>query len=368
MVAPVRPEIASVGGTIREFAQSAGQFFKTLGELQPLYLFIGLACFALYILFRSRAIFNAVRAAYPESTIPWRRVWGAYVAAYGLNGIVPAAGGNVVQVVLTKTSIEDSSYPTVTSALCVPALFDIAVASCLLVYAFTNAHFPGLKDFGGLESFDISFLASNPSATLFLITVSGIAGIAGFAFLSRRIALLWVRLRQGWAILRDRRRYVTSMLVPQTIGWVFRFSAYYAMLAAFHVGATVENAALVLAVQVVAAIVPFTPGGAGVQQALLIVIFGSSGPTDAVAVFSVGQQIAFVALTLAMGFASITFIFGYRSFKQVLRESRARRRGDLDPDAVDSAEDAQAAMRPPGVEAGTGELTSVRGAIDVETS
>jgi uncharacterized membrane protein YbhN (UPF0104 family) len=268
MVAPVRPEIASVGGTIREFAQSAGQFFKTLGELQPLYLFIGLACFALYILFRSRAIFNAVRAAYPESTIPWRRVWGAYVAAYGLNGIVPAAGGNVVQVVLTKTSIEDSSYPTVTSALCVPALFDIAVASCLLVYAFTNAHFPGLKDFGGLESFDISFLASNPSATLFLITVSGIAGIAGFAFLSRRIALLWVRLHQGWAILRDRRRYVTSMLVPQTIGWVFRFSAYYAMLAAFHVGATVENAALVLAVQVVAAIVPFTPGGAGVQQAL----------------------------------------------------------------------------------------------------
>jgi uncharacterized membrane protein YbhN (UPF0104 family) len=351
--------IASVDGTVHEFAQSAGQFFKTLGELQPLDLLIGLACFALYILFRSRAIFNAVRAAYPQSSIPWRRVWGAYVAAYGLNGIVPAAGGNVVQLVLTKTSIEESSYPTVTSALCVPALFDIAVATCLLLYAFTNAHFPGLKDFGGLESFDISFLASNPSLTLFLVTLSGVVGVAAFALLSRRIALLWVHMRQGWAILRDRRRYVTSMLVPQTIGWVFRFAAYYAMLAAFHVGATIENAALVLAVQVVAAIVPFTPGGAGVQQALLIVIFGSRGPTDAIAVFSVGQQIAFVVLTLTMGFAAITFIFGYRSFSEVLRESRARRKADAriaDRDAVS----VQAAIRPLGVAAEDVPVTSLR--------
>jgi uncharacterized membrane protein YbhN (UPF0104 family) len=184
--------------------------------------------------------------------------------------------------------------------------------------------------------------------------------LVAFAILSRRIALLWTHVRQGWTILRDRGRYTRSMIVPQTIGWLLRGGAYYAMLAAFHVGASVENVLLVLAVQVVAAIVPFTPGGAGVQQALLIVIFNSSRATDTVAVFSVGQQIAFVALSLALGFAAIFFIFHYRSFKDVLRESRARRAGDGGSEARRSLED-QMAMRPRGVVAGEDALTSPRG-------
>ena len=351
--------IASVGGTISEFASSAGQFFDTIGALQPTDLLIGLVCFALYQLARSRAIFNAVRAAYPESTVSWRRVWGAYVAAYGLNGVVPAGSGNLVQLVLTKTSVEDSNYPTVTSALCVPAIFDCGVAACLLLYAFANPRFPGLSAFSGLESFDISFLASNFQLTLFAITALGVGVIVGFALLSRRIALLWTHVRQGWVILRDRHRYVRKMVVPQTIGWFLRGGAYYAMLAAFHVGASVENVLLVLAVQVVAAIVPFTPGGAGVQQALLIVIFGSSKATDTVAVFSVGQQIAFVVLTLALGFAAIFFIFGYRSFKDVVRDSKARRAADRDDD--DPTRVAQAATRPRGAFAGDDGVAAPRG-------
>ena len=55
---------------------------------------------------------------------------------------------------------------------------------------------------------------------------------------------------------------------------------------------------LVLGVNAVAALVPFTPGGAGVQQALLVKVFGS-GAT--VAAYSVGQQIAIAALTFGIG-------------------------------------------------------------------
>jgi uncharacterized membrane protein YbhN (UPF0104 family) len=337
--------IASIGGTVSEFVNAAGQFFDTIGALQPVDLLIGLACFALYQLARSRAIYNSVRAAYPQSTIPWRRVWGSYIAAYGLNGVVPAGGGNIVQLVLTKTSIEESNYPTVTSALCVPALFDGVVAACVLLYAFANPHFPGLSAFSGLKSFDISFLASNFPLTLFGITVLGVGVLAAFAILSRRIAALWLHVRQGWTILQHRRRYARKMIVPQTIGWLFRGGAYYAMLAAFHMGASIENALLVLAVPVVAAIVPFTPGGAGVQQALLLAIFSSSRPTATVAVFSVGQQIAFVALSLTLGFAAIVFVFHYRSFKDVLRESRARRAADGGSGEGPSSV-AQTAMRP----------------------
>ena len=49
---------------------------------------------------------------------------------------------------------------------------------------------------------------------------------------------------------------------------------------------------LVLGVNAVAALVPFTPGGAGVQQALLVKVFAGSAAGATVAAYSVGQQIA----------------------------------------------------------------------------
>jgi hypothetical protein len=86
---------------------------------------------------------------------------------------------------------------------------------------------------------------------------------------------------------------------------------------------------LVLAAQIIAAIVPFTPGGAGAVQALLVVIFAGAASTTQVAAFSVGQQIAFVALTLTLGFGAMVLIFRYRSFRALLRDTRATHAADL---------------------------------------
>jgi hypothetical protein len=81
----------------------------------------------------------------------------------------------------------------------------------------------------------------------------------------------------------------------------------------------------VLGVNAVAAAVPFTPGGAGVQQALLVKVFGGGA-----AAYSVGQQVAIAATTFAIGFFSLLFIFRIRSFKEVVargQEERAAERG-----------------------------------------
>lgn len=318
--------LATIGDTIRAFTQAAGQFFDNLAQLRVSSLGIALACFGVYLLLRSRASYNALRAAYPEERFPWRRVWGAYVAAYGLNGVVPAGGGSIVQLVLTKASIRGSTYSTVTSALCVGGIFDSLMCVLILIYAFTQGVFPKPQDFGGLGSFDIAFFGRHPGLTLFIVTVVAVLGLIGFALLSRRISTFWAELRQGWAILSDRRRYLIGMCLPQLLGWLLRGAAYYYLLDAFRVGASVRGAILVLAVQVIAAIVPFTPGGAGVQQALVVVIFSSTAPTDSVAVFSVGQQIAITVFALAQGFAAIFFIFKYRSFRAVLRDARTTRK------------------------------------------
>ena len=112
--------------------------------------------------------------------------------------------------------------------------------------------------------------------TLFFVTVLAIAFLVAFALLSARVRAFWQRVRQGFTILRDRRRYRREMCSWQFASWIFRFAAYWALLDAFHIGGSVRNALLVLAVQVVASVFPFTPGGLGVQQALLLTIFAAT--------------------------------------------------------------------------------------------
>ena len=133
----------------------------------------------------------------------------------------------------------------------------------------------------------------------------------------------WDRVRQGFTILRDRRRYRREMATWQFASWIARFAAYWALLDAFHIGGSVRNALLVLGVQVVASVFPFTPGGAGVQQALLLTIFAHN---PNVASFSVGQQIATAALSGVLGFAALVLIFRFKSFREVMQRGREHRR------------------------------------------
>jgi hypothetical protein len=86
-------------------------------------------------------------------------------------------------------------------------------------------------------------------------------------------------------------------------------------------------------VNAIAALVPFTPGGAGVQQALLVKVFSGTAAGGTVAAYSVGQQIAIGALTFATGFAAIVFIFRFRSFKEVIAAGRAARTDGDETDA-----------------------------------
>jgi uncharacterized membrane protein YbhN (UPF0104 family) len=282
-----------------------------------------------YLTLRARASFNILRAAYPEERFQFRYVWGAYFAGYGFNSVVPARGGDVIRLFLTKTAVPNSSYPAVASSFSVELIFDLCIAVPVLAFAFSQGVFPKPPDFSELPAFDLAFFASHPRFTLFVLTVLGIAVMAGFALLSARVRAFWARVRQGLTILFNRERYLRQVFAIQFAGWLCRFTAFFFLLEAFNVGGSVRNVLLVLGVNAVAALVPFTPGGAGVQQALLVKVFNSTGADGAtVAAYSVGQQIAIAAFTFAVGFAALVFIFRIRSFKEVIAQGQAARRSD----------------------------------------
>jgi uncharacterized membrane protein YbhN (UPF0104 family) len=318
--------LASIGDSFSAFFDAVGDFLGSLAAIQWLALLVGLASFGVYLSLRARASFNILRAAYPDERIRFRFIWGAYIAAYGFNSVVPARGGDVVRLFLTKTSIPNSSYPAVASSFAVELIYDLCIAIPVLAFAFSQGVFPKPPDFSDLPAFDLAFFASHPRFTLFLLTVLGIAVLVGFALLSARVRAFWERVRQGLTILSDRRRYLREVFLVQLTGWLFRFTAFYFLLEAFNVGGSVRNVLLVLGVNAVAALVPFTPGGAGVQQALLVQVFASPTLTGAtVAAYSVGQQIAIAVFTFCAGLAIVVFLFRFRSFKEVIAQGRAAR-------------------------------------------
>ncbi len=318
-------QIAALGDSFESFFDAVDSFFTNLADVGLGALVLGLAAFGVYLTLRARAAYNILRAAYPGEQFRFLDILGAYFAGYGFNAVIPARGGDVVRLFLTKTSVPNSSYPAVAASFVVEAGFDIAMGVFILGFAFSQGVFPKPPDFAQLNAFDLSYLASHPRFTLFLLTALGIGSMVAFALLSVRVKAFWARVRQGLTILFDRERYFRQVFAVQFVAWLFRFTAFWFLLEAFNVGGSVKNVLLVLGVNAVAAAVPFTPQGAGVAQALLVKVFAGTASGATVAAYSVGQQIAIGAFAFGVGFAALFFIFRVRSFKEILARGREDR-------------------------------------------
>jgi uncharacterized membrane protein YbhN (UPF0104 family) len=310
---------------LSDFFDAVDKFFSDLAGVGWASLAIALLFFTAYLSLRARASFNILRAAYPTETFRYKDIWAAYIAGYGFNSVIPARGGDVIRLFLTKTSVPRSSYPAVGASFFVENLFDLTMAVFILTFAFTQGVFPKPPDFASLSAFDLSFFAQHPKFALFTITALAVLVLAAVAIMSARVRAFWERVKQGLTVLYDRRRYLREVWGVQFVGWLCRFTAFWFLLDAFHIGGSVHNVLLVLGVNAVAAAVPFTPGGAGVQQALLVKVFDGN---PHVAAYSVGQQIAIAAWTFGVGFLAIAIVFRVRSFKEIIRRGREDREKD----------------------------------------
>jgi uncharacterized membrane protein YbhN (UPF0104 family) len=134
--------IASLGDSFSSFFDAVGSFVSNLAAVQWPALFLALLAFLAYLTLRARASFHILRAAYPDARFEFRRIWGAYFAGYGFNSVIPARGGDVVRLFLTKSSIPGASYPAVAAAFSVELIFDLTIAVPVLSFAFTQGVFP----------------------------------------------------------------------------------------------------------------------------------------------------------------------------------------------------------------------------------
>jgi uncharacterized membrane protein YbhN (UPF0104 family) len=304
---------------VSQVVDAGRTFFEHLAAVGWTALGFGLLFHLLRLLARVPAWRNILRASYPNSRVPWRGVTGAYLAGVGVNSVLPARSGDLLRLYLVKRRIDGSTYPTLGSTLIVETLFDTVVAGAILLWALAAGLLPALHVLPRLPSIDWHWPLQHPK----LAAVIGAVWIVALAILAlagaRKVREFRKRVRQGFAILSRPRRFLTGVVVWQAASWVFRFATVYAFLRAFHVEATAHNALLVLVVQSLATLFPFTPGGVGTQQGLLVYVFrGAPISKTALLSFSIGMQVATAVLSALLGFASILLMLRTLRWRKLL--------------------------------------------------
>jgi uncharacterized protein (TIRG00374 family) len=317
----VQMPVADLGSSLEHFFNATTEFFRHLSEVRWDQFGLALLCLLAMQLARAWAWRNVLKAAYPEKRIGFTHLAAAYLAGAGINAIIPAHAGDVTKVFLVKRQIPDSSYPAVTSSFLVQTVFDTSVGILVLLYAITQGLLPPLPELPRLPAFEVSFWANHPKTLAITVGVLLIAIVVGIWYLNQRVRRFWARVKQGLVILTRPRDYMKQVFAWQGVGWLFRFAGFWFFLEAFGLEGSIGNVMLVMSVQAIANIVPFTPGGAGAQQALLVATL--TGPSRAAVLsFSVGTQIAMAAWSVVLGFGAILLVFRTTDWKGLIRQAQ----------------------------------------------
>jgi glycosyltransferase 2 family protein len=322
VVSPIMP--ADLAGYLARFGHAVSEFEDALAGIGWGYLAIGLGLSLALQLARAHAWANALRAAYTEERVPEIRVAGAFLVGAGLNGILPARGGDAVKIVLAKRSIEGSTYPSIISSFGVLAPFDFVLGVVVLIYAFTQGLLPQPPQIPDLPAFDVSFWAAHIQLTLIVLAVIVAIVTVLLGVYGRRVESFWANIKQGLVIFREPRRYLRQVAAWQAVGFCFRFASFWMFLDAFHIGGSAQNVLLVMSVLAISGALPFTPGGVGAQQALLVATLGGASRT-AVLAYSVGQQIAMTAWSLLVAFGTLLLVFRVTDWRRLVREGKTAR-------------------------------------------
>jgi uncharacterized membrane protein YbhN (UPF0104 family) len=298
-------------------------FFDHLRGVAWQPVLLALVCQTAKMLARTRAWRNVLAAAYPDSRVRWRSVFGAYAAGAGVNAVLPARGGDFLKLYLVKHRVEGATYPTLGASLLVDGLVDLALSAALIVWALLHHVLPGVRVVRRLPSVDWFWLFHDSRRALIVAAVALVVGFVLGAFASRKIADVGRRLAQGVTILRTPGVWVRRVVVWQLVDWALRLATIYFFLRAFHIHAGLENALRVQVTQSLSTILPLTPAGIGTEQALAVYVLAGQASRTTIVSFSVGMELILTAWNVVLGAAAMLLMLRSLRWRRLVRPDEA---------------------------------------------
>jgi uncharacterized membrane protein YbhN (UPF0104 family) len=295
---------------VRSVFNAIEAFFEGFAGISWVPLVLAVACHLCRIAARSRAWRNVIAAAYPDTDVQWRQVFGGYAAGIGANALLPGRGGDLLRLYIVKHRVEGSTYPTLASTMLADGIFDIFAASTLLLWALASGILPGSDVIPVLPGSDWLWVLQNPRQSLVIAGFFLAVGLVLVGLFYPRITAFWERVRQGLAILRTPRRYLREVALWDAVDWLFRITAIFFYLRAFGLPATAFNALVYQVASSLSTALPLTPGGIGTEQALLVYLFSDVSSASKILSFSVGVKLITIAVNVTLGTAAVALMLG----------------------------------------------------------
>ncbi len=292
----------------------------SLSQVEPAWVLVALALQLGNLVLRSTAWRNVLASAFPTTPPSVRDVGRAYAIGVGLNGWLPARGGDAAKIALVRAQVPRSNAVAITTSCSVLVVVDAIIGLTLLTVAGAT---------GALPLPSVGDLAARAASSLPLVAAATAAIAIALLVASRRYASRLrsgvAHARQGLSVLGSPMRWLRGVLSAQLLAWCCRIGVAFCMLAAFSIPATLGLAALVVVAGGMSTLVP-VPGGAGTQQALAVFVLAGAATTSHAVAFSVGMQVGVTAVNTTIGIVAAMWAFGHLHPLRALRAATSAAR------------------------------------------
>lgn len=305
---------------IHAFAQHLDTVIDALANVEARWVLVALALQLGNLCCRSVAWRNVLAAAFPTIRLRAWNIGRSYAIGVGLNGWLPARGGDAAKVALVRAQHPGTNAVAIATSCSVVVAFDALVGLGLIAVAWSSGAV-------ALPSAGVLVERAMSSTVLLVggVLAIGVAAIVAVRILGPRARSALAHARQGVAVLTAPGRWVRTVLGYQALAWCCRIGVVFAMLCAFGIDATPQLAALVVVVGGMSTLVP-VPGGAGSQQALAVFALASVAPASQAIAFSVGMQVGVTAVNTTIGIIAAMLTFGHAHPLRAIRAAAATAR------------------------------------------
>src|SRR3954449_1722424 len=146
-------------------------------SVNPWLCLLGIVLYILAQAVRPRGWHTILKAAYPDAkNLKARHTTAAYLAGAGLNGIIPARGGDIVKLWLLHRRIPGSRYPTLAATFVPETLFETAFGIGLVIWALGQGFLPVPTSSGEMPHIDVTFVIEHPVLTAGGTALLAVAG------------------------------------------------------------------------------------------------------------------------------------------------------------------------------------------------
>lgn len=259
-----------------------GRVGHALVTASPGWIALALALMSLAMLMRSISWHQALRAALPDTPMPWPAVIRATMIGVMGSALVPGRIGEPARVLVLSRRLDGRTsrlVPVVAGTVFSQTLINLLALAILLAVSFTSVPLPRGHVAG------IATALALPLAVCVLV----LAGprLLALARRSRRARVVraahavgrMLALARRGLVVFARPRFGATAIVFQLLAWALQWLACYMVILALGLqsqAGPVTAAAILLAINL-SAVLPATPSNVGVFQAACLVVLAAYG-------------------------------------------------------------------------------------------